>query len=103
MPNPKKKKDKVKYTIWRDQKDIKKLNLVREQLRSSSDIDTFQNFNTDSEIYRKLPDLWLNAVKKNNDQDLVIEELTAKLDKLQQLQDYICRIIEFCDIEKREE
>ncbi len=87
----------VKYTFVRSEDDIKKLEKLRIHLKSK-----FWNksYNTDSEIYRNLPDLYLNAVKKNQDLDLAIDELTAKLDQLEDLRASFCRIFEICELKK---
>jgi len=87
----------VKYTFERSKEDIENLEKLRIHLKSK-----FWNksYNTDSEIYRNLPDLYLNAVKKNQDQDLAIDELTAKLDQLEDLRTSFCRIFEICELKK---
>lgn len=82
----------TKYTIIRDKNDIKKIDQVRKILKEKYQI----IFKKDAKIYRELPNLYINAVKKLHDQDLAIEELTAKLNELQQLKDHFCRIIEMC-------
>ena len=86
----------VKYTFERSKKDIENLEKVRQHLRS----EFYKSYNTDSEIYRDLPKLYLNAVKKNQDLDLAIDELTAKLDQLEDLRISFCRIFEICEAKK---
>ena len=87
----------VKYTFERSKEDIENLEKLRNHLKSK-----FWNktWNTDSEIYRDLPDLYLNAVKKNQDKILAIDELTAKLDQLEDLRASFCRIFELCEMKK---
>ena len=93
-PDPAKpKKNAVKYTLWRTKEDIKNFEKLRSHLKNQ---DHNSTWNTDSEIYKKLPGLYQNAVKVTADQDLVIAELTAKVERLEQLQDHICRIFELC-------
>ena len=86
----------VKYTFERTKEDIKNLEKLRQHLRS----EFYKSYNTDSEIYRDLPKLYLNAVKKNQDLDLAIDELTAKLDQLEDLRASFCRISEICELKK---
>lgn len=89
-------KTTVKYTFERTKEDIKNLEKLRQHLRS----EFYKSYNTDSEIYRDLPKLYLNAVKKNQDLDLAIDELTAKLDHLEDLRTSICRIFKICELKK---
>jgi len=89
----------VKYTFVRSKDDIAKLEKLRQHLKQEHPY-SLKTFNTDSEIYREMPDLYLNAVKKIHDQDLAIDELTAKLDQLQQIKDHFCRIFEICEMKK---
>ena len=93
----KSKQNAVKYTLWRKKEDIEKIKKLRDHLQKKY---FGISFNTDSEIYKKLPDLYLNAVKKIHDQDLAIDELTAKLDELEDLRTSFCRIFELCEIKK---
>ena len=87
----------VKYTFERSKVDVENIAKVRRHLN----IEFFSNrYQTDSKVYRDLPDLYLNAVKKNQDLDLAIDELTAKLDQLEDLRASICRIFEICGVEK---
>jgi len=83
-------KTTVKYTFERSKEDIKNL----EKLRNHH----YKSYNTDSEIYRDMPDLYLNAVKENQDLDHTIDELTAKLDQLEDLRTSFCRIFEICEV-----
>ena len=93
-------KSTVKYTFERTQEDISNLEKLRQHLKSEF---YTKNYNTDSKIYRDLPQLYLNAVKQRLDLDLAIDDLTAKLVQLQQLQDCFCRIFEICNIKNLED
>lgn len=95
--NAKSKKNAVKYTLWRSSQDIKNFEKLRSHLKNQ---DHSSTWNTDSEIYKKLPELYQNAVKTTHDQDLVIAELTAKVERLEQLRAHICRIFEICEVKK---
>lgn len=95
--NAKSKKNAVKYTLWRKKEDIENIAKVRRDLKANT-IFYNRSFKTDSEIYKKLPDLYLNAVKKNQDLQLAIDELTAKLDQLEDLRASFCRIFELCEV-----
>jgi len=89
----------VKYTFVRSKDDIAKLEKLRQHLKQEHPY-SLKTFNTDSEIYREMPDLYLNAVKKNQDLQLAIDELTAKLDQLEDLRTSFCRIFEICEVKK---
>ena len=95
----KSKKNAVKYTLWRSKEDIENIAKVRRDLISNT---VFYNrsLKTDSEIYKKLPDLYLNAVKKNLELINQVNELTAKLDELEDLRACFCRIFELCEMKK---
>ena len=84
------------YTINRTKEDIKKIEQVRKILKNSDIQYSCNSYKADSKIYRDLPGLYIDAVKKLHDQDLAIDELTAKLHELQLLKDSFCRIIEMC-------
>ena len=86
----------AKYTLWRSKEDIEKIKKLKRYLNDKS----ARSFNTDSQIYKELPDLYLNAVKKVSDQQLAIDELTAKLDQLEDLRTSFCRIFELCKMKK---
>ena len=88
------KKLTVKYTFERTKEDIENLEKLRQHLRS----EFYKSYNADSKIYRDLPKLYLNAVKRNQDLDLAIDELTAKLDQLEDLRASFCRIFEICEV-----
>ena len=87
----------AKYTIWRSKEDIAKINKVRKFLEFEY---SYKSYKADSKIYKGLPDLFLNAVKKIDDQQLIIDELTAKLDQLEDLRTCFCRIFEICEMKK---
>jgi ribosome-associated translation inhibitor RaiA len=94
-------KSTVKYTFERTKKDIENLEKVRRHLKSNYFHGSYsKSFNTDSEIYRELPNIYLNAVKEKQDLQLAIDELTAKLDQLEDLRSCFCRIFELCGLEK---
>ena len=88
-------KSTVKYTFERSKEDIKNLEKLRNHLKNESH---YKSYNTDSEIYRDMSDLYLNAVKENQDLELAIDELTAKLDQLEDLRTSFCRIFEICEV-----
>lgn len=88
----------VKYTIERTKEDIKKIGKIRKYLEQENNF--YKSYKTDSKIYRDLPDLFLNAVKQNQDLQLAIDELTAKLDQLEDLRAAFCRIFELCEVKK---
>ena len=90
-------KTTAKYTIVRNNQDIEQLEKLRRILK---DVYGHSRYNTDAEIYRDLPQLYLDAVKKGLDVELINEELTAKLDQLEDLRSSICRILEFCKVKK---
>ena len=89
----------VKYTFVRSKDDIAKLEKLRQYLKQEHPY-SLKTFNTDSEIYREMPDLYLNAVKQIQDLQLAIDELTAKLDQLEDLRSCFCRIFELCEVKK---
>lgn len=76
----------VKYTLERTKEDIENLQKVKRQF----------GINTDAKLYRELPKIYLNAVKKNQDLTKALDELTAKLDQLEILRTSLCRIFEIC-------
>lgn len=80
-----------KYTIIRTPQDIENINKARKQI-CMNDFSISQN--TDSAIYQALPTAYLSAVKKIDDQDLLIRKLTAELDQLGELRSCFCRILE---------
>jgi len=84
----------VKYTFERAKVDVENIAKVRRHLKIGF---CSKSYVTDSEIYRDLPDLYLNAVKSNQDLQLAIDELTAKLGELEDLWSSFCRIFELCD------
>jgi ribosome-associated translation inhibitor RaiA len=90
----------VKYTFERTKEDITKLEKVRKFLKNNyGQIGSHfwqETWHTDSQIYRNLPDLFLNAVKEKQDLQLAIDELTAKLAELEDLRTMIRRIFEIC-------
>ena len=87
-----------KYTIVRKQKDIEQLEKLRRILK---DVYGISNFNTDSEIYRELPRLYLDAVKQSNDHAARCEVLTAELVQLAELRECFCRILELCKAKRK--
>ena len=89
----------VKYTFVRSKDDIAKLEKLRQCLKQEHH--SLKRFNTDSEIYREMPDLYFNAVKRIDDQQLEVDQLTAKLDVLEDLRACFCRIFKICN-EKEE-
>lgn len=90
-------KSTVKYTIERTSEDIKNIDKIRKYL----EINNFNNsYKSDSKIYRELPSLFLNAVKEKQDLQLAIDELTAKLDQLEDLQSCFCRIFKLCEMKE---
>ena len=91
------KKNAVKYTLWRKKEDIAKIEELRDHLQKKY---FGISFNTDSEIYKKLPDLYLNAVKRNHELINQVDDLTAKLDELEDLRSSFCRIFELCEVKK---
>ena len=88
-------KSTVKYTFERSKEDIENLEKLRNHLKNEFH---YKSYNTDSEIYRDLPNLYFNAVKENQDLDHTIDELTAKLDHLEDLRTSFCRIFEICEV-----
>ena len=91
------KKNAVKYTLWRKKEDIEKIEKLRKELQHRF---FALSFNTDSEIYKKLPDLYQNAVKKNVQLQRQVDDLTAKLATLEDLRTAFCRIFEICEMKK---
>jgi hypothetical protein len=84
----------TKYTIVRSKQDIAELDKIRKMLCEQW---PGRSLKTDSEIYRILPNEYQNAVKRTQGLDHQVEVLTAKLARLQQLEDHICRISELCN------
>ena len=84
----------VKYTFERTKEDVENIERVRRHLNTMFS-SKYQK--ADSKIYRDLPDLYLNAVKKQQELQLAIDELTAKLGQLEDLRTSFCRILELCD------
>lgn len=80
-----------KYTIVRTQQDIDQLEKLRGILK---DVYGQGRYNTDSEIYRELPRLYLDAVKQSNDHATRCDVLTAELDQLEDLRTSFCRCME---------
>lgn len=91
-------KNNHKYTINRSDSDIKIINKLRDYLQSNNNNKTF---NTDSEIYRDLPFLFLNAVKTIDQLQLQINKLTAEVEKFEDLRANICRIMEIVKHENK--
>jgi len=89
--SPASSKKPLKYTIVRTNQDIHELEKLRRVLKDRYGI---SRYNTDAEIYRDLPSLYLDAVKHSQDLDHQVEVLTAELGQLQQLKDSFCRCIE---------
>lgn len=87
-----------KYTLERTNEDIQKLEKIRNYLKKEYKF-SLKRFNTDSEIYRNLPDLFFNAVKKIEELRLANELLTAKDQERLDLIASICRILQICDIQ----
>ena len=85
----------AKYTIWRSKEDVRKLEKVRKYLESEY---SYKSYKADSKIYKGLPDLFLNAVKKNLELQQILNDLTAKLDQLEDLRTSFCRIFELCEV-----
>jgi hypothetical protein len=94
---PARRKSTAKYTIVRKPQDIEQLDKLRRILK---DIHGPGRYNTDAEIYRDFPQLFFNAVKESQDLQLANEELTAKLDQLEDLRASVCRILEICKVKK---
>jgi len=84
-------KKQSNYTIKRNQDDIKKIEKVRKHLKNECGPNSF---NTDAEIYRELPYLYLNAVRTITDQDLVIAELQSKVAILDRARGLFCSLFE---------
>lgn len=92
-------KTTAKYTFERTKEDVENIEKLRKHLQNNQ-CSSWKSYNTDSEIYRDLPDLYFDAVNHVQQLDLQVEELTAKLDQLQQLRSSFCRIIEICKEEE---
>lgn len=85
------KKVPSKYTIMRSQQDVKDLD---QMIRQHNEKHPWASINTHSQAYKKLPSMYADAVKMIHDQDLQIQELTAKLHQLQDLEAAFCRILD---------
>lgn len=92
--NAKSKKNDGKYTLWRSNEDIEKFEKLKRYLK---DVYGQDRYNTDSQIYKELPDLYLNAVKKDVQLQHQVDDLTAKLATLEDLRTSFCRIFEICE------
>ena len=88
-----------KYTIERSDEDLAIIDKLRKHLQDNQS-SSWKSYNTDSEIYRDLPGLYFDAVKRMQQLQLAIDELTAKLDVLEDLRSSICRIMEICKEEE---
>jgi len=88
----------AKYTLWRSKEDVAKIEKLKNFLNDKS----ARSFNTDSQIYKELPDLYLNAVKKDVQLQRQVDDLTAKLATLEDLRTSFCRIFEICEMKKKE-
>ena len=87
-----------KYTIVRKQPDIELLEKLRRILKDNYGQ---TRYNTDAEIYRDLPMLYLDAVKQGRDLDHQVEVLTAELAQLEELRSCFCRILELCNKQRK--
>lgn len=81
--------------MLRSEEDKQNLNAVRDFLHHK--ITNWTNYNTDSKLYLSLPELYLNAVKQNQDLTRQVESLTAKLKEYDQLRTALCRIKNFVE------
>jgi len=90
----------VKYTFGRSKEDIKKINKLRNFLKNNDSFSgsivnwEHRTWNTDSEIYHEMPDLFFLAINTMQQLQQENEELTAKLDEMQDLKNSISHIIE---------
>lgn len=86
-------KDETKYTIRRTKEDIDNINKVRKYLKSAH---SNYKFTFDSEIYRKLPLMFLNAINRIELQKKLIHEMKAQIKLLNELQDSVNHVLEIC-------
>lgn len=84
-----------KYTLLRSKKDIENLDKVRQFLHKK--ITNWTNYTTDSKLYLALPELFLNAVKENQDLKSQVASMTAKLQEYELLKNDLCRIKNFIE------
>lgn len=87
----------LNYTFKRSKQDLKVLEKLRDHLKTE-----FFNkkYNTDSEIYRDLPNLYLNAVDSIRDLDHQVDVLTAKLEEFEDIRTLFKRVFELCGVKK---
>lgn len=86
-----------KYTIVRKPEDLSQLEKLRRILKDSYGQ---MRYNTDAEIYRDLPRLYLDAVKQSNDHAARCDDLTAELAQLGELKNAFCRCMELSQEDK---
>lgn len=86
-----------KYTLNRTNEDLQNLEKLRRCLQSELNMDFYNNFITDSAIYKKLPDLYMGSIKKITEQDLTIQQLTARVNELDRLRMHISSALEICN------
>ena len=87
----------TKYTIVRSKQDIAELDKVRKIFWENG---VNLSLKTDAEVYRVLPKEFQVAVKRVQDLDHQVEELTVKLVQLEDLRSSFCRILELCPRKK---
>ena len=68
------KKEISRYTINRSSQDLQTLRKLRKHLQL---VFPNKSFRTDAELYRLLPEIYLNAVKRIADLDLQIDQLQS--------------------------
>lgn len=100
------KKIKSNYTIKRNEQDLENINIVKTFLKNCVDHRILQfnfqynSFNTDSETYRALPQLFMNTVKTIVDQDILINELQSKEADLVEIRRTFCSLLDKLKLEE---
>lgn len=86
--------DKIpKFTLRRSKEDIEKLEQVRRQLNLGMHNEIYH---TDSSIYKDLPELYLHAIKKQEEMRMEIDELKSEMAVFEELFHSITRVIQIC-------
>jgi hypothetical protein len=82
----------LKYTLERTKKDIENISKLKEYLKNNNG--NSKKYNVDSDIYRDLPILYLDAKKElqQNQEKLNITQI-----ELRDLKDSFCGIIKICE------
>lgn len=82
----------VKYTFERTKEDVDNLH----EVKGIFEFYLHKTYNADAKMYRDFPKLTAILEKKVQDLDVANEQMTAKLEQLEDLRSSVCRILEIC-------